>query len=629
MTDYAALARETLPGLLVERARRTPDRVAFRAKRLGIYRETTWRDLADSVAAVALAMRARGLAPGDTVAIMGHPCPEWTIADLGAQAAGAITYGVYPTSSPAELSFLLQHGGARFLVAGDQEHLDKTLAVWPDCPGLQAVFVADTRALFMYADARVSAFADLLAHGRSLAARQPDVLAALAAGLSPEAPATIVYTSGTTASPKGAVLRHGQHIAAAANVLDHYPVLRRGEQRLVAFLPLSHVMGRDATITLPLLADWIPHYPEDPEAFAETLFEVAPTFLFTVPRYLQKIASHLLVALDSASPVKRAAYRAAMAIGRAALRHHWDGRVPPWLRLAARAGHALVFRWLLDKVGLARTRLILSSGASLPRDVAALWQVWGVNLLEAYGQTEAGGALIAGQQGQRPRPGDVGVPAANVDVALDADGEILARSPYFFAGYWKDGDATAAAFRDGALSTGDVGEWMADGRLRLVDRKKDFLITAGGKNVSPAHVENRLRASPYVSEVTVFGEARKYLVALVELDYETVADWARARAIAYTGYTSLVTHPEVGRLLDEEIARANTDLARVEQVKAFRILPTELDPEREGEPITPTRKVKRRLMAERYRELLESMYSADEERRIGAELADLEPSIRP
>src|SRR5262245_7843536 len=628
--DYAGLARRTLPSLLLDRIRLSPDRVAYRAKELGIYRETTWRELGHRVAAVALALRSRGLAAGETVAIMGHPCPEWTIADLAAQAAGAVTYGIYPTSAPAALRFLLQHGGARFLVAGDQEHLDKALAVWVDCPALAAVFVADTRALFMYADPRVLPFAALESEGHEWLAEQPDALAALAARVSPEAPATIVYTSGTTAAPKGAVLLHGHHIAAAANMLDHYPALQAGEHRLVAFLPLSHVMGRNATITLPLLADVIPHYPEAADAFAEALFEVAPTFLFTVPRYLQKFAAQLLVGLEATSAVKRRAYRLAMAIGRAALRRPWETRLLTWRAAAEWVARVPVFRWLLAKVGLAHTRCVLSSGAPLPREVALLWQVWGVNVLEVYGQTEAGGAIIAGQQGERPRPGDVGTVAPGVAVRLDADGEILATSPHFFAGYWRDPQATAAAFRDGALVTGDVGQWTEPGRLRLVDRKRDFLITAGGKNVSPAHVEGRLRAIPYVSEAAAFGEGRKYVVALFELDFDTVAEWARAHGVPYTGYSSLVAHARVEELLRAEVERANTDLARVEQVKAFRILPRELDPEEEGEPVTPTRKVKRRLMAERYRELLEYMYSGEEERRIAAQLTDLEPTeVRP
>ncbi len=623
MIDYAALARTTLPALLLERARRAPRAVAFRAKIRGVYRETTWAQLADRVAAVALALQARGLGRGETVAIMGNACPEWTIADLATQAAGGTSYGIYPTSSAAELAYLLRHGGARVLVAEDQEHLDRALAVANDCPALQTIVVIDTRTLFMYDDRRVVTFTDLERDGRVVLARRPDALAELAVAIRPEDPAVIVYTSGTTAHPKGAVLPHGRHIAAAATMLGHYPALREGRHRAVAFLPLSHVMGRDATITLPLLADVVPHYPEDVESFAETLYEVAPTFLFTVPRYLQKIASHLLVGLETTAPLKRAAYRTAMAVGRRYMARHWNGGAPLWLACAYALARAAVFTRLLDKVGFRRVRLVLSGGAPLPPEVAALWQVWGVNVLEVYGQTEAAGAILTGQQGDRARPGNVGMVAPTVELTLDADGEILARSPYFFTGYWNDAEATAATWQGDALRTGDVGAWLDDGALRLIDRKRDFVVTAGGKNVSPAQVENALRASAYVSEAAVFGDTRPYLVALLELDYETVAEWARARSIPYTGYASLVSHPDVQRLLAAEVARANSELARVEQVKAFRVLPRELDPEHEDEPVTPTRKVKRRLMAERYRSLIDEMYSDAEARRIGVALEGL------
>jgi long-chain acyl-CoA synthetase len=290
------------------------------------------------------------------------------------------------------------------------------------------------------------------------------------------------------------------------------------------------------------------------------------------------------------------------------------------LAAAYAVARALVFRPLLDKVGFIRVRRALSAGAPLPPQVMALWQIWGLNLAEFYGQTEQGGACISGQRGPRPRPGDVGAPAPNIRVRLAEDGEVLVAGPDFFEGYWKDPAATAATYHDGWLCTADVGEWTPAGGLRLLDRKKDVLITAGGKNVSPAQVENALRASPYISEAAVFGDGRKYLVALLEVDYETVAEWARAHGVAYTGYTSLAHHPDVTRLIAREVDQANAHLARVEQVKAFRILPKELDPEEEGEPITPTRKVKRRLMLERFRDLVDSMYAADEERRIAAEV---------
>jgi long-chain acyl-CoA synthetase len=387
-------------------------------------------------------------------------------------------------------------------------------------------------------------------------------------------------------------------------------------------LPLCHAMGRNLAITMPLIADIVPHYPESVDTFADALYEIQPTFVFTVPRYLQKFAAHLLVGLDQSSWIKRAAYRAAMTVGRRALDRRWTRGNGRAVSLPAALARALVFRWLLEKVGFARVELVISSGAPLPAAVAALWQAWGVNLCEAYGQTETGGALVSGQRGPYPPPGDVGDVAPNMAVTLDGDGEILVTAPEFFGGYWRDPDATQALYREGKLATGDVGEWTGGRALKLVDRKKDILITAGGKNVSPSHVENRLRASPYISEAAVFGEGRKYLVALVEADAETIAEWARERGVVHTGYASLVAHPDVVGLIETEVRRANDELTRVEQVKAFRLLPRELDPELEGEPVTPTRKVKRRVMAERYGPLVESMYAGDEERRIAAEMTN-------
>ena len=627
--NFAALRRCTLPGLLAQRARTAPARIAFRAKELGIYRETSWRQLADRVAATALGLRAEAdVARGERVAIMGDACPEWTITDLAVQSLGAISYGIYPTSAPAEVRYLLQHGGAVAVIVETQEHLDKVLVVLEDCPAVRVVVLIDTRALFMYRHPRVRTFADV--EGRGIAETSADTLERLAAGVAPDDVATIVYTSGTTAHPKGVTYRHGAHLAACANILAHYPVLTDGSHRVVAMLPLCHAMGRNLVITMPLLADIVPHYPESVDTVAETLYEVAPTFVFTVPRYLQKFAAHLLVGIDASSGVKRAAYRVAMALGR----RHGAARARGHAGLASTLGAAvtwrLVFRWLLEKVGFAQVRLVLASGAPLPPSVAALWQAWGVNVCECYGQTETGGALITGQRGPYPRPGDVGTVAPNVEVRLGDDDELLVRAPDVFAGYWHDAESTAATFSGDWLITGDVGEWLpaapgagGERALKLVDRKKDLLITAGGKNVSPSQVENRLRASPYISEAAVFGEGRKYLVALVEIDHETVTEWARARGVLHTGYGSLVAHPDVVRLINAEVDGANADLARVEQVKAVRILPRELDPEQDGEPVTPTRKVKRRLMLARYGELIESMYAQDEERRIELEVEPL------
>ena len=314
-----------------------------------------------------------------------------------------------------------------------------------------------------------------------------------------------------------------------------------------------------------------------------------------------------------------------MKIGRRHLRGRWEGRHT--LGGAYDLARLAVFRPLLNKLGLDQIELIVAGGAPLPADTTALWQIWGVNTMELYGQTETAGGIITGQRGRFPRPGNVGSAPPGWDVRLSEDeanrGEILVRSPDLFAAYWGKPDATAETKgADGWLRTGDIGEWV-DGSLRLVDRARDFIVTSGGKTLSPSFIENLLRASPYVAEAMVIGHGMKYLTALIEIDFDAVSDWARSRNIAYTGFTNLAQNSEVCKLLEGEVARANADLARVEQIKAFRILPKALDPEEEGEPVTPTRKVKRSLMIERFRDLVDAMYDHREEQLLAAGAGDV------
>ncbi|HYS47278.1 MAG TPA: AMP-binding protein, partial [Xanthobacteraceae bacterium] len=354
----------------------------------------------------------------------------------------------------------------------------------------------------------------------------------------------------------------------------------------------------------------------------QTLFDVAPTFLVTVPRYLQKFASQVLVNLGSTSRVKRAAYDIAMRVARRHARARWNGAAGGGRSLLYAPARLAVFRPILNKLGLDQIELLMSGGAPLPADTMALWQMWGVNVVEGYGQTETGGALISAQRGPFPRPGNVGSVVRGFDVRLADDGEILVRGPDLFEGYWGKPEATRAAIdADGYLHTGDVGEWHGD-HLKIVDRARDFIVTAGGKTVAPANIETVMRASPYVAEVVVYGHGQKYLTALVEIDFEAVADWARSNDVAYTGFTSLAAHRQVEQLIAGEIARLNQTLGRVEQIKRFRILPKALDPEEEGEPVTPTRKVKRAQMQRRFAALIDSMYDDREQRLVAAEVGE-------
>jgi len=600
--------------LLAERARNQAIGIAYRTKKLGLYEEVRWAEYAARVAACAEGYRTLRLKRGERVAIMGDACAEWMIADLGAQAAGAVTFGIYPTASAAEMEYQLRDAGGAIFVAENQEYVDKVMPLLERLPTLRRIVVIDDSAMFAYQDPRITRFADLVG-------KPGEALDVLCDGIDGEDPAFIVYTSGTTGNPKGALVTHGVHVAAARNMLEHYPQLGRAGNRTVIYLPLCHILGRDMGITLPLLGGPTPHFGEDVEDLPRTLYEVAPTVLVTVPRYLQKFASQVLIRLGSTSPVKAAAYRLAMKVGRRHARRRWEGNATadPLYALARQ----LVFRPLLEQLGLDEVELVISGGAPLPPETTALWQIWGVNLVEIYGQTEQAGAIISGQRGPFPRPGNVGTVAPGWELKLAEGGEIMVRGPHMFAEYLNQPEATREVKGvDGWLRTGDVGEFK-DGTLRLVDRARDFIVTAGGKTLSPSYIENLVRASPFVTEAMVIGHGRKYVTALIEIDYDAVADWARSRDIAYGGFTSLAQHAEVRKLIAVEIDKANASLARVEQIKTFRILPRALDPEDEGEPVTPTRKVKRALMLERFKTLVESMYDETEQKLVAREIGEV------
>ncbi len=619
--DPDALRGKSAPLLLCERARAEPDTVAFRSKHLGLYRERTWRDYAQSVARAASAFAALGLARGDRVAIMGDACEDWMICDLAAQSLGAIVYGIYPTASASEVEYQMRDGGASIFIAESQEYVDKLLPIAERLSDLNWIVAIDASAMFGYEHPKIRRYEALLA---SVEAPDGAFLGDLVARIRPDDPAFIVYTSGTTGHPKGALITHGSHLAATANIVSHYPTLAQHEHRTVGYLPLCHVLGRDVCVTLPLMSRLVPHFGEDPEEFAATMFEVAPTILFTVPRYLQKFASQVLVGMLNSTGAKRVLSDLAMQFARGHVRRRWSGTADVAQEMIYRACRAGVFLPILNKLGFDRLELVICAGAPLPPETMAFWHMLGVNVVENYGQTETAGGIISGQQGRFPRPGDVGAVPAGWQVKLADDGEVLVHSPDLFASYWNNEEATRAIKgEDGWLRTGDIGEWR-DGALRLIDRARDFIVTSGGKTISPSFIENILRTSPYVAEAVVFGHGRKYLTALIEIEADTVSDWARSHDVPYTGFTSLANSADVVRLIAAEVERANGELARAEAIKAFRILPKTLDPEEDGEPVTPTRKVKRHLMYERFQALVEAMYDDSEERLIAQSTAAVE-----
>lgn len=618
---------KSVPQLFLDRVAARPDSVAFRYKDLGLYQEVTWKKYREEVEAFALGLMALGIEPGDRIAVMGDPCFEYFISDMAGLAAGAITYGIYTTCSINEVRHQLENAGAKIFISENQEYVDKVLALQGLTADLRHIIVADMRAMFLYRDPRILSFKRVQEIGREQKQKQPKLFEQRIATLKPENIAVFIYTSGTTGPPKAAMITHRDLMVGMVHTyLQGFPELEQGEHRTITHLPLAHLVERSMSMCLMMIANVIPHLGEEAENLRETLTEVEPTFFHAVPRIWEKIASQILVNIDRSTRVKRAAYRAAMWVGRRYTSCIWQKRRPAlWLKLAYVLARTLVFKPMLMKVGMHKVRAALTAGAPIPHPIQALWQIWGVNLRNLYGITEH--TLVLCQSEPFQEPGDAGVALYPKQVQLGADGEIMVRGPGMFAGYWKNEEATRDAIKDGWFYTGDVAERMPNGHFRIIDRKKDIMVTAGGKNIAPSEVENLLKSSSFISEAVLFADGRKFPSALVEIDFDTVADWARQNGVIYTSFTSLAESPRVVELIAREVEHANEQLARVEQVKKFRIIPKELNPE-EGDT-TPTRKVKRRHIYTMFEDLIEGMYRDDSEARIRMETSDQNSQRKP
>jgi long-chain acyl-CoA synthetase len=602
----------SIPQWFVARCAATPDRIALRHKDRGVYHDVTWRDYRRLVSEFLAGLEALGLQRGNRLAAMADPCWEFMVADMAASCGGAVCYGIYTTCSVSEVEYQLDNGDAEFFCAENQEFVDKVLNTASRMPRIRKIIVFDTRALFQYTDERLISFQDVLALGRERLAAMPNhetFLNERAAAVRADDIAVLVYTSGTTGPSKGAMHDHASLMWGFANsYLEAFPELRRGEHRAVSHLPMAHLIERSMSIYLPLVAEVIPHIGEEVEDLLGTLYEVQPTFLNVVPRILEKIASQVVIGMQRSSPVKQHIYRWAMTIGSRYRQALWAG-CKPGLGISAlnALAAALVFQPLLRKVGLSKIQAILCAGAPLPVKIQEMWQIWGVNVRNLYGITEGGYVLCQGPAFPSPEKGGLPIPPREVRRA--DDGELLVRGPGLFRGYWKNEQGTAAILIDGWLHTGDVVETNTANEWRIVDRKKDIMITSGGKNIAPSEIENLLKSGPYISEAALIGDGRKFVSALIEIDFGTVSEWARRNNVVYTGFTSLASHEAVVKLIESEINAVNDTLAQVEQVKKFRIIPKELDPE-EGDT-TPTRKVKRKHLSSMFESLIEEMYAND------------------
>jgi long-chain acyl-CoA synthetase len=598
----ADLPGSTLPAILLHRAHETPRRVAMRKKHLGVWKQYTWADYADRAAAVGLGLRALGVEAGDRIAVHSLNRPAWVLADMGAQGIGAVTVGIYPTSPAAEVQYLLGHSGAKVLVAEDEEQVDKALAVRAELPDLQKIVVVDPRGVDL-SDPMLMTFAELEALGRGEGGQE--AFAQLVAEIDPAAMAIIVYTSGTTGPPKGAMLSHDNLLAAARNGARVFTVSPRDE--VLSYLPLCHIAERLFSVIDAVGHGYVANFGDAADDLAADLRAVQPTFFLGVPRVWEKLLAGITIRMDDAGRLKRANYRFWMARGGRIARKRWDGgRLGPLDSLLYGLGWLLLYRSLRQKIGMSRVRVALSGAAPIAPQVLEYFWALGVPVLEGYGMTE-NTAQATITPTDDVRIGKVGVVVPEAEVQLAEDGEILTRGPGTFLGYFRNPEATAETIdADGWLHTGDVGELDEDGFLTITDRKKDIIITAGGKNISPSEIENRLKVSPYIREAVVIGDQRKYLVALIGVELDTVGSWALQHRVPFTTYADLSAKEEVQQLIEEVVEAVNLELAQVERIKRFALLPKELDHE-DGE-VTATQKVKRRALADAFDPMIEALY---------------------
>jgi long-chain acyl-CoA synthetase len=595
---------DTIPHLLWRNVKRYGDRVALRQKDFGVWQEISWKEYGQHVRHFCLGLIGLGLKRGEHVSIFGENNPEWLYADLATQSAGAVAVGVYPTNPPKEAKYVIGHSQSAFVVCDDQEQVDKVLEVKADLPAVRKVIVIDMKGLRRYQDPLILSFAEVERLGRELDQKDPELYGKLLMDLRPEDVALMVYTSGTTGPPKGAMISHANvlhMLKALTQVLPQYET-----DETVSYLPLCHVAERMMSVFVPLYVGSTVNFAESLETVQMAMREILPTIFLGVPRIWEKMLSGVIIRMKDASWLKRKIFEAFFRVGQQVTRLNLDKKpVPPGLRLLHGLGDLFLYRALKLELGLLRARVILSGAAPISPEVLKYFHSVGIPVLEGYGMTEQTGVACVNWPDD-VRLGTVGKPLPGVEIQLAGDGEILIRCPHNFVGYYRDPEATARILEGGWLHTGDVGEWDSTGSLKITDRKKEIIITSGGKNIAPSEIENRLKVSPYITQAIVIGDRRKYLTALIQIDYENVGKWAQERNTRYTTFKSLAQNPQVYELIRREVEEANRDFSSVETVKKFTLLEKELD--HDDDELTATLKVRRKAIHERFGPLIEAMY---------------------
>jgi long-chain acyl-CoA synthetase len=600
------LEGETIPAMFWNAVQKRGPNVWMRQKELGIWRSWTWNRTAEAVREIAGGLMALGFAPKDTASILSNTVIEWVLADLAVLSCGGVANGIYPTDAASQVHYLCEDSGTSILFVEDEEQLDKALEVRAQLPRLRKIVVFDMEGLRDLDDPDVISLDALRKLGREYNTRQPDDLMRRVKAVRPDDLAILVYTSGTTGKPKGAMHAHKGLVYSVRgyNTL----ISRREDDECMCFLPLCHIAERLGGEYFSLYTGAKLNFVENPETVPENVREIAPTVFTAVPRVWEKFYSGVMIGLKEASRLQQATYAWAIGVGtqiadKVLAGQPVDGALKAKFTLA---------RWLAlnnvrKLIGIHRARFLVTGAAPISPGLVRWYLALGVPMLEVWGMTETCGAA-SGIPPNRIKPGSIGPAATFNEMKLDpATGEILVRGPNVFMGYLNQPEKTAETIdAEGWLHTGDVGTVDEDGFFRITDRMKDIIITAGGKNVTPSEWENELKFSPYITDAVVIGDKRAYLTVIIMIDQENVEKYAQDNDVPFSNYASLTRAPEVQALIQAEIDRVNKKFARVEQVKKFFLLDTQLTAE--DEELTPTMKLKRKLVQTKYAAQIEAMY---------------------
>jgi long-chain acyl-CoA synthetase len=582
------------------------DRPAIREKKFGVWQPTSWRQWLQISKEIAYGLRATGFRPGDVASIIANAVPEWVFADMGVLCAGGVSSGIYPTDSAAQVEYLVNDSATKVIFAEDEEQLDKILSCRARCPTLERIVVFNMEGLSGFSDPMVMSLAEFMALGSNHIQGREALWEEMVASREASDLAILVYTSGTTGPPKGAMHSNRGVTHQMRHANDLFPSTD-SEERLV-FLPLCHVAERIGGYYISLALGSVMNFAESPETVPDNLREVQPTAFLAVPRIWEKFYSGVTIALKDATPLQNWTYRRALAVGYRLTDCRLAGDTPSLsLRLANKAAYWLVFRNIRRMLGLDRCRLAFTGAAPIAPDLIRWYLALGIDMREVYGQTENCGVATV-MPADRVKLGSVGKAAPWGEVRISPQGEILIRGDFLFMGYLNQPEKTTEAIdAQGWLHTGDVGSIDNEGFVKITDRMKDIIITSGGKNITPSEIENQLKFSPYVSDAVVIGDKRAYLTCLVMIDQENVEKFAQDHDIPFTNYASLCRASEIQDLIQREIETVNANFARVETIKKFFLIERQLTPE--DEELTPTMKLKRSFVNKRYAGEIDAMYN--------------------